>query len=210
MVFGKFNTQKISILQWTISSSRGGHRYSTVEKLKMNVNKPRDFNNKETNPFSKNCLQGKVAIITGGHSGIGFGIAQRLCEHGAKVVLMGRRQKVLDDAAKQLNNENNNQLVAIGFQGDVRSEESAKNCVKLCIDTFGKLDTLINSAAGNFLSLAEDLTVSAYKNILNIDTVGVFNMAKACFEELKKSKQKLRALETRAGREIFWLKSRRL
>lgn len=134
--------------------------------------------------FKADVLKGRVALVTGGGSGIGFGIAERLGEHGAKVVLMGRRKDVLDGAVAALRKRG---IAAEGCAGDVRSEEDAKAAVALAVVKFGKLDTVVCSAAGNFLSLAEDLSTKGYSTIMQIDAIGTFNTVRQAFPELKKS-----------------------
>ena len=106
--------------------------------------------------------------------------------HGCSVVLMGRRQQFLDEAVSVLSKQN---IKAASVSGDVRKEEEAARAVTAAVEAFGGLDILVNSAAGNFLAVAEELRVKGFRTVLDIDTVGVFNMSRACFEELKKSKR---------------------
>lgn len=136
--------------------------------------------------FSPTACQGRTALITGGGSGIGFGIARSLGQHGASVVIMGRREQVLV-AAKQALHKEGVQNVAY-FVGDVRLEKDAQAATKLCQSSFGGLDILINCAAGNFLSLAEDLTVKGLRTVLDIDLIGTFNMSREALPYLKQSK----------------------
>lgn len=139
-----------------------------------------------SSPFKDNVVSGRVALITGGASGIGLEIATELGLHGAKVAIMGRRQNFLDQAVEFLASKN---IQAIGLQGDVRNLEDARRVVHEVVSHFGKLDTLVNSAAGNFLVNSELLTPKGFKTVLDIDTVGVFTMCHAAFEQLKKSNQ---------------------
>jgi len=137
----------------------------------------------EKSPFRKDLLSGKVALVTGGGTGINFTIAKAFIEHGGKVAIIGRRQQVLEEACNILGRSN-----SISIQGDVRSWESAQKAVAETVKKFGRLDILINGAAGNFLCAAEDLSPNAFKTVIDIDLVGTFNMCKAAFEELKKTK----------------------
>lgn len=123
-------------------------------------------------------------MLTFTASGIGLGIARRLGQHGASLVLLGRREEFLKTAQAALRKEG---IKVEYFAGDVRSEENAKAAVQLAIDKFGKLDTLINSAAGNFLSLAEDLSVNGFKTVIEIDLIGTYNVTKQAFPALKAS-----------------------
>jgi peroxisomal 2,4-dienoyl-CoA reductase len=119
-------------------------------------------------------------------SGIGLGIARRLGLHGASVVIMGRRDNFLKDAQASLQRDG---IKCEYYAGDVRSENDAKAAVSLAVDKFGKLDTLVNCAAGNFLSLAEDLSTNGFKTVIEIDLIGTFNVTRQAFEALRASKQ---------------------
>ncbi|KAF9587616.1 hypothetical protein IFM89_004448 [Coptis chinensis] len=130
-------------------------------------------------PFKDDILKGKVALITGGGSGIGFEISTQLGKHGAFVAIMGRRRNVLDSAVSQLQAQG---IKAIGLEGDVRKNEDATRVVEMTVKHFGKLDILVNGAAGNFLVPAEDLSPNGFRTVLDIDSVGTFTM---CHESLK-------------------------
>ncbi len=131
-------------------------------------------------------MAGRVALVTGGASGIGFGIAKTLGLHGARLVLMGRRREFLEDACGKLRALG---IEAVFYAGDVRKEEDADGAVAAALQAFGRLDTLINSAAGNFLALAEEMSYKAFRTVLEIDTFGVFNLCRASFKALKASRQ---------------------
>jgi len=132
--------------------------------------------------FKKDILAGKVALISGGGTGINFGIAKALGQHGAKIALMGRRKEVLDKATAELSKEG---ISSIGVRGDVRNYADCQKVVAEVVAKFGKLDILVNGAAGNFLALAEDLSPNGFKTVMEIDTLGTFHMSKASFGPLK-------------------------
>ncbi|MCO5572039.1 hypothetical protein L7F22_025790 [Adiantum nelumboides] len=134
-------------------------------------------------PFRESLLQGKVALITGGATGIGFEIATQLANHGAHIALMGRRKHVLDAAVATLVKAG---FQAIGLQGDVRKKEDASQVVEATIQRFGRLDILVNNAAGNFLVAAEDLSPNGFRTVLDIDSVGTFTMCHAALTHLKR------------------------
>ena len=136
----------------------------------------------EISPFTKDVLKGKVAAVTGGSSGIGLEIAKQLDLHGASVAICGRRQKPIDDAVAEFASLG---IRAFGATCDVRKPDHAQRFVSSVVQEFGRLDILVNSAAGNFLCPAEDLSVNGFKTVMEIDAVGVFNMSKAAFEALK-------------------------
>lgn len=138
----------------------------------------------QRSPFRTDALSGKVALITGGGSGIGYEIARQYGLHGARVVIMGRREAPLRAAVETLAKEG---IEAFAASGDVRSFEDCQKVVSATVGRFGRLDILVNNAAGNFLCAAEDLSPKGFKTVLEIDTMGVFNMAQAAFPALKES-----------------------
>ena len=111
-------------------------------------------------PFKADALKGKVALLTGGGSGIGFEISTQFGKHGASIAIMGRRKQVLDSAVSALNSLG---IPAIGFVGDVRNHEDAKRVVDSTFQHYGHLDILVNAAAGNFLVSAEDLSPNGFR-----------------------------------------------
>ncbi|KAK7313899.1 hypothetical protein VNO77_39104 [Canavalia gladiata] len=134
-------------------------------------------------PFKGNILKGKVALITGGASGIGFEIATQFGKHGASVALMGRRKQVVQSAVSVLQSL---AIPAIGFDGDVRKQEDAVRVVESTFRHFGRIDVLVNAAAGNFLVSAEDLSPNGFRTVLDIDSVGTFTMCHEALKYLKK------------------------
>ncbi|KAG5234439.1 peroxisomal 2,4-dienoyl-CoA reductase [Salix suchowensis] len=106
-------------------------------------------------PFKPEILRGKVALLTGGGSGIGYEISLQLGKHGASIAIMGRRKHVVDSAVSSLKSLG---IPAIGFEGDVRKREDAARVVESTFKHFGRLDILVNAAAGNFLVPSEDLS----------------------------------------------------
>jgi len=138
-----------------------------------------------SSPFKNDILKGKVTLVSGGGSGINFGIARSLGLHGSKIAIMGRRKEVLESSVAKLQKEG---IDAFGVQGDVRKFPDCQNVVASVIAKFGKLDILVNGAAGNFLCAPEDLSVNGFKTVIEIDTIGTFHMSKASFESLKATK----------------------
>lgn len=134
-------------------------------------------------PFKSDVLKGKVALLTGGGSGIGFEISTQFGKHGASIAIMGRRKNVLDDAVSALTSLG---IPAIGFEGDVRKLEDAQRVIEATVRHFGKLDILVNAAAGNFLSAAEDLSPNGFRTVMDIDSVGTFTMCHEALKYLKK------------------------
>ncbi|TYH60396.1 hypothetical protein ES332_D08G289000v1 [Gossypium tomentosum] len=134
-------------------------------------------------PFKADILKGKVGLITGGGSGIGFEISTQLGKHGASIAIMGRRKHVLQAAVSALQSLG---IHAVGFEGDVRKQEDAKRVIESTFKHFGHIDILVNAAAGNFLVPAEDLSTNGFRTVMDIDSVGTFTMCREALEYLKK------------------------
>ena len=131
--------------------------------------------------FREDILQGRVALVTGGGSGINLGIARELAAHGASVALVSRTQSKLDEAAQAISADGSR---ARGFAADVREVEQLEAALAGAVEAFGKVDILVNGAAGNFLVPAASLSANGFKSVLDIDTRGTFNACRVCFEQL--------------------------
>jgi len=134
--------------------------------------------------FAENILQGKVAFLTGGGTGITGGITRAFAEHGAKVAIVSRKQENLIPM-KQYVEENGGECLAIA--ADVRVYDGVKDAFDQAANKFGKIDIVVNGAAGNFLCAADQLSSNGFGTVVDIDTKGTFNVCRAAFEELKKS-----------------------
>lgn len=128
-------------------------------------------------------MKGKVVLVTGGGTGIGAGIAREVVRHGGSVVVSGRREEPLKKICEELGTSR-----AAYVRGDVRDPASCANMVKMAEDRFGRLDMLVNNAAGNFVTAMEDLSPNAFKTVMEIDLHGSFNMSKAALPLLSQSK----------------------
>ena len=131
--------------------------------------------------FKDDILAGKVALITGGGSGINLGIARALVQHGAQVGLIGRTPEKLEAAAESLSPGKVN---AKGFPADVREEDALKAAIDGVVGAFGKIDILVNGAAGNFLAPAAQLSLNGFRSVMDIDARGTFNASRLCFDQL--------------------------
>lgn len=128
--------------------------------------------------FRPDLLQGKVALVTGGGTGIGKVAARELGLHGAKVVIASRKQEVIAAATAELVERG---IECLGLNLDIRDTDAVEAVIANTIEHFGGLDILINNAAGNFPARIEDLSYNAFKTIIDIDLQGTFNMTKAAF-----------------------------
>jgi peroxisomal 2,4-dienoyl-CoA reductase len=135
--------------------------------------------------FAPNVLAGHVALVTGGGTGICRGIAEAYARFGADVCIVSRKQDVLDAASAELSAATGRTVM--GVAADVRDPDAIRTAVAQTIERFGKLDTLVNGAAGNFLAPAAALSPNGFKTVIDIDLAGTFNAARASFEALQKS-----------------------
>ncbi len=147
--------------------------------------------------FAHGILEGRVAFVTGGGTGITGGVARALAKAGANVALVSRRLEHLEPAAKSINDarvrsanisEGEPTLTggeAFAVAADVRNPEEVAAAVAATIDRFGKIDIVVNGAAGNFLCKAEELSPNGFGTVVDIDLKGTFNMCRAAFDQLK-------------------------
>ncbi len=133
--------------------------------------------------FVSNLLEGKAAFVTGGGSGIGAGIAKRLAKQGAKVAVLGRKLEKLEAVAKEITLAGG---TALALAADVRDYPALEKAVNDAAAAFGRLDILVNSAAGNFLAPAAALSANGFKSVIDIDLCGTFNASRAAFQHLAK------------------------
>src|SRR5215470_5471439 len=108
--------------------------------------------------FSKDLLQRKRILITGGGTGLGKGMAQRFLDLGATVYICGRREQVLEETVRDLSGEGR---TIISIPCDVRDSQQVERMIER-IWNDGPLDILVNNAAGNFLARTEDLSSGAF------------------------------------------------
>src|SRR5881227_1841315 len=135
--------------------------------------------------FTENILQGKVAFVTGGGTGITGGVARSFAAHGARLAITSRKEENLI-AKKQFIEENGGECVAVA--ADVRDYAAVENAIAKTVEHYGRIDIVVNGAAGNFLCAADHLSANGFGTVVDIDTKGTFNVCRAAFEELKKSK----------------------
>jgi NAD(P)-dependent dehydrogenase (short-subunit alcohol dehydrogenase family) len=133
--------------------------------------------------FGTNIVNGKVAVVTGGGSGINLAIARRLAEHGAKVGLIGRTKEKLDGAAAEIRAAGGE---ASGYPADVRDYDALAAAIKGTRESYGEIDLVVCGAAGNFPAAALGMSANAFKSVVDIDLLGTFNTCRAVFEHLRR------------------------
>jgi len=119
------------------------------------------------------ALQDKVIVITGGGSGLGKSMTKYFMELGAKVAITSRDLEKLQNTAKELEAETGGQCLAV--QCDVRHYDEVEAMLKAVLDAYGKVDVLLNNAAGNFISPTERLSANAFDTIIDIVLKGSKN-----------------------------------
>ena len=144
-------------------------------------------------------IKEKIALITGGSKGIGYGIAKAMLENGMKVAITSRTQKAADEAANSLGSSDQ----VIGIEADVRNMESQENAVQQVIEKWGQLDVLIaNAGVGHFADI-DDLTAEQWNEVIDVNLTGVFYSTKAGMSFLKKTQGYLITIASLAGVNFF-------
>ena len=121
--------------------------------------------------FKEDILKGRVALITGGATGIGKEISRTLGNHGAKIVITSRKQENLDAAQKEFEKEG---IECLAISSDVRNPEAVENVI-------GGLNIVINCAAGMFPAPIHNMSYNGFKTVVDIDLLGTYNVTKAAF-----------------------------
>ena len=135
-----------------------------------------------TSIFRPGLFEGQVALITGGATGIGFGIAELLGSLGAHVVIASRKQEHLDAAVSALAGKS---VKVSAVTVDVREPDRVKAMVDQVAREAGRLDILVNNAAGNFYAPSATLSPNAWKSVVEIDLNGTFFCSQAVFPVMK-------------------------
>ncbi len=133
--------------------------------------------------FSSELLSGKIAIITGGGTGIGKAIANQLGSAGASLVIAGRREEVLNSAEKEFLEKG---YKVLSVPTDIREPDQVQRLVDNVVDRFGKIDILINNAGGQFPKKAEELTTNGWDAVIRTNLNGTFYITQAVGKQMIK------------------------
>lgn len=142
----------------------------------------------------------KVAYITGGTKGIGFGIAQVLLKNGIRVAVSGRKQEDAEEAARILSEDDTK---VFGIASDVKNFEDEKNAVAEIVKKFGRLDYVIANAGLGVFKPVDELSLEDWNDMIDTNLNGVFHTLKAAIPELKKSEGYFISIASLAGTNFF-------
>lgn len=142
----------------------------------------------------------KVAYITGGTKGIGFGIAEVLIKNGIKVAVSGRKQEDAEEAAKILSDDG---TMAFGIASDVRNFADEQQAVTEIINKFGRLDYVIANAGLGIFKPIDQMELEDWNSMIETNLTGIFHTLKASVEELKKTEGYYITISSLAGTNFF-------
>lgn len=145
-----------------------------------------------------NRLEKKVAIVTGGATGIGEAISKLFAREGAKVLVVGMQQDPVKEVIEEIKKKEG---VAIGYSADISSEEDAKGAIEAAVKNWGRLDILINNA-GVYpeVNSLESYSIEAFDNLLKNNIRTAFLMTKYALLELKKTRGCIVSAGSEAGK----------
>ncbi len=128
--------------------------------------------------FAPGLLEGHVALVTGGGTGLGKATALELARCGATVAIAGRRADVLEQAASEIG-----QIGEVDWiPGDVREPDHAVRLVRAVLERRGRLDVLVNNAGGQYFTPAEMIATKGWRAVWRLNVDGMLNMAEAAYE----------------------------
>jgi peroxisomal 2,4-dienoyl-CoA reductase len=129
--------------------------------------------------FRDDIIRDQVALVTGGGTGIGKEIARTLARHGAKLVIAARRQEVIEAAREEFAGEG---FECLAVPCDVRKPDQVEQVVHETLRRYGRLDIVVNNAAGNFPAPMSGISYNGFKAVVDIDLLGTYNVSKAAYE----------------------------
>lgn len=145
-------------------------------------------------------IQNKVAYITGGTKGIGFGIAKVLLENNISVAFSGRKIEDVEKAEQELKQYSEN---VFGIASDVKNPEDENKAVKNIVEKFGRLDFVIANAGLGVFKPVDELTTEEWSSMIDTNLTGVFHTLKASVQELKKTQGYYITISSLAGANFF-------
>jgi peroxisomal 2,4-dienoyl-CoA reductase len=139
----------------------------------------RAFTMADLDVFRADLFEGKRALVTGGATGIGRGIAEAMARHGADLAIMSRKEENLKAAAEQIAASTGRRCLTL--VADVRENDRVESAVNQAVRELGGLDIVVNNAAGNFLCPAANLSPNGFGAVIDIDAKGTWNVSRAAY-----------------------------
>lgn len=133
------------------------------------------------------ALKGKTILVTGGGTGLGRSMGKYFLELGANLIITSRKIEKLKETAKEMEAETGGKVLAL--QSDVRNYEDVEKVIHQALEEFGRIDSLVNNAAGNFVSPTERLSPGAFEAVIGIVLQGTVNYTLALGKHWIKEKQ---------------------
>lgn len=143
-------------------------------------------------------IESKVAYITGGTKGIGFGIAKALLKNGVKVAISGRDIEAVSKAKEELGNNN-----VLALQADVRNFDDEVKAVEKIIAVYGKLDVVIANAGLGKFAPVDEISLDDWNIMIDTNLTGAFHTLKATVDQLKQNKGYYISIASLAGTNFF-------
>lgn len=131
--------------------------------------------------FRSDFLAGRAAFVTGGGSGICKGITRAFMAHGADTAIMSRKLPRLEESAAELSSQTGRRCLAL--EADVREPAQVEAALDRALAELGRIDIVVNGAAGNFLAPAAQLSYNGFRTVMAIDAQGTFNVSRAAFDK---------------------------
>ncbi|KAI9452131.1 2,4-dienoyl-CoA reductase [Lactarius psammicola] len=136
--------------------------------------------------FKKDIFKNKVLFCTGGGSGICRVMTEAVMRHGANATIVGRNEDRLTKAAQELSAATGSSCIAV--KADVRDPEQIRTAVRRTVEKYGRIDFVINGAAGNFLAPISGLSENGFRTVIEIDTLGTYHTIKATLPHVRATK----------------------
>ncbi|MEE3330163.1 MAG: SDR family oxidoreductase [Myxococcota bacterium] len=129
--------------------------------------------------FRPDSAKDRVVLVTGGGTGIGHDIARCFGEHGAKLAICSRKRDVIDGTTQELIAEGHD---CLGLTCDVRDPIQVEAVMEAVVERYGRLDVVVNNAAGNFPAPMTSISPKGFKTVVDIDLLGTYNVSKAAYD----------------------------